>query len=244
LDEVIISKAIIESYTKELMDYMEVDVAIVGGGPSGLAAGYYLAKKGIKTAIYERKLSIGGGMWGGGMMFNKIVVQTEARHILDEFEVDATEYQQGYYVADSVETVSSLCYRCVKAGTRIFNLLSVEDVMIRENDRVTAVSLANLHVDPLVIKAKLVIDATGHAAEVCRIVTRKLGNKLSTTTGDVIGEKPMWAEVGEQELKKSIPAFWQLVWRSMLFLASHEWVLSLAACSCLGRMLPNCQLIY
>jgi len=207
LDEVIISKAITESYMKEFLDYMEVDVAIVGGGPSGLAAGYYLAKKGIKTAIYERKLSIGGGMWGGGMMFNKIVVQDEAKHILDEFEVDATEYQKGYYVADSVETVSSLCYRCVKAGTRIFNLLSVEDVMIRENDRVaglvinwSAVSLANLHVDPLVIRAKLVIDATGHAAEVCRIVTRKIGNKLATTTGDVIGEKPMWAEVGEKEL--------------------------------------------
>ena len=88
MDEVIISKAITESYLKELMDYMEVDVAIVGAGPSGLAAGYYLAKKGIKTAIYERKLSAGGGMWGGGMMFNKIVVQAEAKHILDEFEVD------------------------------------------------------------------------------------------------------------------------------------------------------------
>jgi thiamine thiazole synthase len=207
LDEIIVSKAITESYIKELLDNMEVDVAIVGAGPSGLAAGYYLAREGIKSAIYERKLSAGGGMWGGGMMFNKIVVQAEARHILDEFEVDTTEYQEGYYVADSVEAVSSLCYRCAKAGTRIFNLLSVEDVMIRENDRVTglvinwsAVSLANLHIDPLVIRSKLVIDATGHDAEVCRIVTRKLGNKLATTTGDVMGEKPMWAEVGEKEL--------------------------------------------
>jgi thiamine thiazole synthase len=113
VDEVTISKAIAESYIKELMEYMEVDVAIVGAGPSGLVAGYYLAKKGIKTAIYERKLSAGGGMWGGGMMFNKIVVQTEAKYILDEFEVGAKEYQKDYYVADSVETVSALCYRCV-----------------------------------------------------------------------------------------------------------------------------------
>jgi thiazole biosynthesis enzyme len=207
VDEITISKAITESYTKELMEFMEVDVAIVGAGPSGLTAGYYLAKKGIKTAIYERRLSAGGGMWGGGMMFNKIVVQNEAKDILNEFGITATEYQEGYYVADSVEAVSALCYRCIKAGARIFNLLSVEDVMIRENDRVTglvinwsAVSLANLHVDPLAIRAKLVIDATGHAAEVCRIVTRKLGNKLATRTGDVIGEKSMWAEVGEKEL--------------------------------------------
>ena len=207
MDEVTISKAITQSYIKEFLEFMEVDVAIVGAGPSGLAAGYYLAKKGVKTAIYERRLSVGGGMWGGGMMFNKIMVQNEAKYILDEFGITATEYQEGYYVADSVEAVSALCYRCVKAGARIFNLISVEDVMIRENDRITglvlnwsAVSLANLHVDPLVIRSKLVIDATGHDAEVCRIVTRKIGNRLETKTGNVIGEKPMWAEVGEKEL--------------------------------------------
>jgi len=202
MDEIVISKAITESYTRELLDYMEVDVAVVGGGPSGLAAGYYLGKQGVKTALFDKKLSI-----GGGMMFNKIVVQDEAKGILDEFGVTAVRYQDGYYVAGSVEAVSALCYRCVKAGTRIFNLISVEDVMIRENDRITglvlnwsAVNIANLHVDPLVIRAKLVIDATGHDAEVCRIVTRKIGNRLDTKTGNVIGEKPMWAEVGEREL--------------------------------------------
>ncbi len=207
MDEIIISKAITESYTKEFMEFMDVDVAIAGAGPSGMAAGYYLAKQGIKTAIFERKLSVGGGMWGGGMMFNRIVVQAEAKGILDEFGVTTKEYQRGYHIADSMEVVSALCYRSLKAGAHIFNLLSVEDVMIRENDRITglvlnwsAVGLANLHVDPLTIRSKLVIDATGHDAEVCRIVARKIGPKLRTQTGQVIGEKPMWAEVGEREL--------------------------------------------
>lgn len=207
MDEVLISKAIMESYTRDLLDFMDIDVAIVGAGPSGLVAGYYLAKKGIKTAIYERRLSVGGGMWGGGMMFNRIVVQTEAKGILEEFGITAKEYEKDYYIVDSVEAVSTLCSRTVKAGTRIFNLLTVEDVMIREDDRViglvlnwSAVGLANLHVDPLGIKSKLVIDATGHDAEVCRIVARKIGPKLRTTTGQVIGEKSMWAEEGEREL--------------------------------------------
>ena len=207
MDEIIISKAILESYTRDLLDFMDVDVAIVGAGPSGLVAGYYLAKRGIKTVIYERRLSVGGGMWGGGMMFNRIVVQAEAKEILGEFGVTDKEYQEGYYVVDSVEAVSTFCSRTLKAGTRIFNLLTVEDVMIREDDRVTglvlnwsAVGLANLHIDPLTIRSKLVIDATGHDAEVCRIVTRKIGPKLETATGEVIGEKPMWAEVGEREL--------------------------------------------
>ena len=207
MDEVVISKAITESYTRDLLDFMDVDVAIVGAGPSGLTAGYYLAKSGVKTAIYERKMSAGGGMWAGGMMFSRIVVEAEARDILDEFGVTLTKYKEGYYVADSVETVSALCLRCVKAGTRIFNLISVEDILIRENDRIaglvlnwSAVSVANLHVDPLTIRSKLVIDATGHDAEVCRLVADKLGEKLDTKTGGVIGQKPMWAEVGEKEL--------------------------------------------
>lgn len=202
MDEVIISKAITESYLKDLLESMEVEVAIVGAGPSGMTAGYYLAKDGIKTAIFERKLSVGGGMWGGGMMFNRIVVQTEGKEILDELGIASEEYQKSYYIADAVEATSVLCSRAVKAGARIFNLLSVEDVMIREGGRITglvlnwsAVSLANLHVDPLAIRAKLVIDATGHDAEVCHIVAKKAGAKL-----EIRGEKSMWAEVGEKEI--------------------------------------------
>jgi len=207
VDDVIISKAIIESYTKDFLDFMDIDVAIVGAGPSGLVASYYLAKRGIKTAIYEKRLSVGGGIWGGGIMFNRIVVETEAKEILDEFGVTSKEYQKGYYVADSVETASSLCCQSLKAGARIFNLLMAEDVMIREDDRVaglvlnwSAVSLANLHIDPLAIRSKLVIDATGHTAEVCSIVARKIGPKLRPRPGGVVGEKSMWAEVGEREL--------------------------------------------
>lgn len=206
MEETIITRAIVESYTREFLDFSEIDVAIVGAGPAGLTTGYYLGKKGIKTAIFERRLSVGGGMWGGGMMFNRIVVQTEAREILDELGITSKEYQKGYYVADSVEAVSALCYRTVKAGTRIFNLMTAEDVMIREGDKVaglvlnwSAVSLANLHVDPLVIKSKLVIDATGHDAEIFNLVVRKTGQKLETCTGGVVGEKPMWAEIAERE---------------------------------------------
>jgi len=186
---------------------MDVDVAIVGAGPSGLVAAYYLAKQGKKTVIFERRLSVGGGMWGGGMMFNRIVVQAEAREILDELGVTVKECQKGYYVGDAIEAVTTICSRTVKAGAKIFNLFTVEDVMIREDDKITglvlnwsAVGLANLHIDPLAIRAKLVIDATGHDAEVCRTVVQKIGPKLRTRTGGVIGEKPMWAEVGEREL--------------------------------------------
>jgi thiazole biosynthesis enzyme len=207
MDEVIISRAIVESYMKDLLDAMELDVAIVGAGPSGLAAAYYLAKEGARTAIFEKKLSVGGGIWGGGMMFNKIIVQAEGKKILDEFGIATTEYEEGYYVANAVALASTLCSLATKGGARIFNLLSVEDVVIREDDRVSglvlnwaSVFLANLHIDPLALRSKLVIDATGHDCEICHLVIEKVGGKLRTATGKIIGEKSMWAEIGEREI--------------------------------------------
>jgi len=210
LDEITISKAITENFMKDFLEAMEVDVAIGGAGPAGMTAAYYLAKGGIKTVIFERSLRPGGGMPGGGMMFNTIVVQEEAKEILDEFDVRTEEYEKGYYIADSVEASSAICFKTIQAGAKIFNLMSVEDVMIRENDRITglvlnwsAVTLAGLHVDPLSIRSRVVIDATGHASEICHIVVNKLGGKLRTEGGGVVGEKPMWAEVAESKIMEN-----------------------------------------
>jgi thiamine thiazole synthase len=133
LDEVKISRAIIESYTDKFIAALDVDVAIVGAGPAGMCCGYYLAKAGKKVVIFERKLSVGGGMWGGGIMFNEIVVQQKAKRILDGFGIKTRLYEKGYYLADAIESVSTLCSQTVKAGVKIFNLLSAEDVMVRKN---------------------------------------------------------------------------------------------------------------
>jgi thiamine thiazole synthase len=210
MDEVTISRAIVESYVKEFMEAMEVDVAIAGAGPSGLVTAYYLARDAVRVVVFERQLRIGGGMPGGGMMFNRIVLQEEGKRILDEFGVSATEYTKGYYTADALEAISTICSKTIKAGAKIFNLISVEDVMVREDDRIagfvlnwSAVSWSKLHVDPLTARCKVAVDATGHDAEVCRIVVRKVGPKLRTKTGEVIGEKPMWAERGEKEILKN-----------------------------------------
>ena len=72
-----ISKGIIQTYFNKLEKNLQLDVAIVGGGPSGIVAAYYLAKAGLRVALFDRKLSPGGGMWGGAMMFNQVVIQQE-----------------------------------------------------------------------------------------------------------------------------------------------------------------------
>ena len=214
LDEIIITEAIIETFTKKFLDYLSSDVAIAGGGPAGLCAAYYLAKAKKKVVLFERKLSVGGGMWGGGMMFNSIVVCSEGKKILDDFGIRNREYKRGYYVADAVEAVTTLASKAVKAGAQVFNLMSIEDVEIRK-DRVTgfvlnwsSVELAKIHVDPLTVRAKFLVDASGHDCEVASIIQRKLGTRLKTKTGGIVGEEPMWAEVGERAIVKNTKEFY------------------------------------
>jgi len=205
LDEKIITQAIIDRYFQKLKENLSVDVAVVGGGPSGLVCSYFLAKNGFKVTLFERKLSIGGGMWGGGMMFNEIVIQEEGKRILDEFGIRFHAYAESYFTADSIEAISTLCSKTVKSGVNIFNLISAEDLILREN-RVTglvlnwtAVEMANLHVDPLTIDSKFVVDATGHATEVVSILQKKNGIRLFTETGKIVGEKSLWAEAAEKD---------------------------------------------
>ena len=196
--EVEISRAIVEAYFNDLLDSLSLDVAIVGAGPSGMVAGYYLAKNGAKVAIFEKKLSIGGGIWGGAMGFNRIVVQEEAREILDEFGINYRPFRDCLYVADAIETATTLASKTVKAGVKFFNMVEVEDLVVKEN-RVagivinwTPVMMTGLHVDPLTVESKFVVDSTGHGAQISQhLLKRGLIERIP-------GEGPMWAEKGEE----------------------------------------------
>ncbi len=203
IDEVLVTRKIVERYTEEFLENVDVDVVIAGAGPSSLTAARYLAKAGLRVVIFERKLTPGGGMWGGGMTFPIIVVQEGSKDLLGEIGVRLRDAGDGYFTADSVEASAKLIAAAVSAGARLYNTISVEDVMIRQDSicgvviNSSAVEVAGLHVDPLAIRAKYVIDGTGHPAEVVHVVQRKVG-KLNTPTGQIEGEKSMWAEVGEQ----------------------------------------------
>ena len=203
-----VSQGIISTYFEKMQKSLNLDVAIVGGGPSGIVAAYYLAKAGLKVAQFDRKLSPGGGMWGGAMMFNQIVVQEEAMDIVRDFDINYAPFEDGLYVMDSVESTASLLYHAVHAGATIFNCYSVEDVIFK-NDVVSGVVVnwtpvlrEGLHVDPLNILAKCVVDGTGHDSEMCCTVARKNGIKLATETGAVIGERSLDVVAGEEEVVK------------------------------------------
>lgn len=212
------SRAIIDRFLAELKNNLDIDVAIAGAGPSGLVAAYYLAKAHKKVAIFERRTSIGGGMWADGMMFNNIVFQSDAKAILEEFGVTTQKYQERYYTADAIEAVSALGYKAVHAGAKIFNKISVEDLFIKK-DKVcgfvinwVTTSMTQLLIDPLTIRAKFSVDATGHDALVVAKILKKNDIKIQTPNGNLLGEKSMDADTAERKVventKEVFPGMW------------------------------------
>lgn len=199
-----IASRILDSYHDKLRQCLDLDAAVVGAGPSGLMCAHDLARAGKSVAVFEHKLKPGGGIWGGAMLFNEIVVQDEAVSILDEMGIRHSEPRDGLVTADSVETASAMIYKAVHAGARILNAVTVEDVVFK-NERVAGVVInwspvhdEGLHVDPMVAVARCVLDAGGHGAELTARVASKAGIRLETQTGSVMGERPMWAEEGER----------------------------------------------
>ncbi len=197
-----ISKAIIESYTAKLLGALKSDVLIAGAGPSGLVAAYLLAGRGLNVTIVEKRLSPGGGIWGGGMAMNDAVVQKDARDLLEEMGIPSTRAHDDMYVVDTMEMASGLCFKAIQAGARILNLTAAEDICVREG-RVTGLVInrttvyETLPVDPLMLDAKATIDATGHEFALVAALLKR-GIKIKTRTGAPLGEGPMDAPEGER----------------------------------------------
>lgn len=202
--EEVISGAIVRRYFEKLQNNLAIDVAIVGAGPSGLVAAHDLAKAGFKVCVYESKLAPGGGTWGGGMLMNEVTVQNDAAEILRELGITTLPYNDDYHTVDSVEMASGLIFGARKAGAVIFNTVKVEDIVM--HDGVVSgvvinwnpVARLEMHVDPLVVTTRALIDGTGHPSEIINKAVHKAGVKVDSPTGGILGEKPMWMADGER----------------------------------------------
>ena len=194
-----VTKAIIDSFSRQLEDYVDSDIIIIGGGPSGLIAGRELGKAGAKVLIVERNNYLGGGFWIGGYFMNKVTLRAPAQEVLDELNVPYEQAGSGLYVADAPHACSKLIGVACDAGVKFLQLTLMEDVVVRDN-RVAGVVVnwsPVVHLpgeisclDPIPLEAKVVIDATGHDACVARKLEQRDMLKLT-------GEGALWIEKSE-----------------------------------------------
>jgi len=199
-----VTRAIVEGFSKEFIEYIDSDVIIVGAGPSGLVAAKDIAKKKYKVLLVERMNYLGGGFWIGGYLMNKVTVRAPGQTVLDEIEVPYEEVSDGLFVSDGPYACSKLIATACEAGAKIRNMTMFDDLVIRENGRVAGIvinwtPIANMPkeitcLDPIAIESKLVIDATGHDAYcVSRLSQQGLYKKLP-------GHGSMWVEKSEEAL--------------------------------------------
>lgn len=216
LVETDISKTIIEAYHEKLLERIVSDVLIIGAGPSGLTSAFYLARKGLKVTLLEKRLSPGGGIWGGGMAMNEAVVQDDVLFLLDEIGIRHVTRQGNLHSVDAIELASGLCLNAIKAGALLFNLMTVEDVCVHRA-RVTGVVVNRttiagvLPVDPITFGAKAVIDTTGHEAIVVEVLRRR-GLLVDSTVAQQPGEGPMDATSGEEFVVKRVAEVYPGLW--------------------------------
>jgi thiazole biosynthesis enzyme len=195
-----VSKAIVNSFLQQFDEYVNSDVIIVGGGPSGLIAGRELGKAGVKVLIIDRNNYLGGGFWVGGYFMNKLTLRAPAQEVLDELGVPYSMANEGLYVADAPHACAKLIGATCDAGAKFFSLTYMEDLIVHENNRVAGVVVnwsPILHLprevallDPIPLEARVVIDATGH--EAC--AARKLEQRGLL---ELKGEGALWIEKSE-----------------------------------------------
>ncbi len=207
ISESSITRAIMRSALKLLDDYSSVDVAIVGAGPSGMTAAYYLAKAGLKTVVLERRFSFGGGIGGAASHLPSIVIEYPASEVLSkDFGVKLQDMGDGLFAVDPAEMIAKLAVKAIDAGAKFLLGINVDDVIIRDNPpRISGlavywstIQMAGIHTDPFFIEARAVVDATGHDAEIAAVAAKK-NPDLGLT---IHGEKSAYASVAEDLVVK------------------------------------------
>ena len=109
---------------------------------------------------------------------NKVTVRHPGERALDELGVPYSEIGHGLFVADGPHACSKLIASACDSGVKFANMTVFEDLILKEDGRVcgavinwtpiSALPREITCVDPVAIESTIIIDATGHDAQVLK----------------------------------------------------------------------------
>jgi len=192
-----------DAYIPKLLPAREGKVAIVGSGPAGLAAAYFLAKNGYSTTVFE-KLPVAGGMMAVGIPLYRLPRETLATEI-GVIEKMGVEIKTGVTFGKEV-TFDSL----KKEGYKAFFLATGLHQNIRLNvanedlegvmngiDFLRDISLKN----PLPLGQKVMVVGGGNVAmDVAMTAIRQSAAEVTLVSLEQRDEMPAW----EREINEAI----------------------------------------
>lgn len=113
---------------------------------------------------------------------NTLTFRAPAQSILEELGIPHEEADKGLFTASGPSACSKLISAACDAGAKILNMTKFDDVVYRNKKvegtvvnwtPVSALPRQITCVDPISLEAKVVVDATGHDAHVCRSLEKR-----------------------------------------------------------------------
>ena len=194
-------------YTPTIKEARDEKVAIIGSGPAGLTAAYFLAREGYKVTVFE-KLPVAGGMMAVGIpefRLPKDVLSAEIKMIQDM----GVEIQTGVTFGTDVtlENLKQDGYQAVFLATGLHANIRLgvdnEDVsgVLRGVDLLRDVSLGN---EVSVGNKVIVVGGGSVAVDVAMTSLRKGAQEVTMVCLEERDEMPAWEDEIEAALEEGV----------------------------------------